>query len=174
MGLNLKKIIGAVAPTLAKAIGGPLAGTAIGEIAKKVLGKENVSEEEVAKALVSATPEQIIKLKELDQAFAKQMAEAGIELEKLETSDRANARELRKANPTDWLPNVTAILIMLGLLTLSIMLFGGDVPAGNKDIIINLMGVLEGALMSIVTFFFGSSRSSAEKDKVLGRIAEGP
>jgi hypothetical protein len=35
------------------------------------------------------------------------------------------------------------------------------------------MGVLEGALVTVFTFFFGSSRSSDEKGKVLGRIAEG-
>lgn len=172
MAINLKKIIGAVAPALARALGGPLAGTAVGEIAKKILGKENATEDEVAAALEKATPDQIIKLKELDQAFAKQMADAGIQLDKLEVEDRASAREMRKATPKDWVPNVLAMTLLAGLLALTWFLLGQEIPSGNKEVIINLMGVLEGALITVFTFFFGSSRSSDEKGKVLGRIAE--
>lgn len=174
MAINLKKIIGAVAPALARALGGPLAGTAVGEIAKKVLGKDSATEDEIAQVLSAATPDQIIKLKELDLSFQKQMSEAGIELDKLEVADRANARALREANPKDWVPNVLAMSLLAGLIGLTVFLIQSEVPSGNKEIIINLMGVLEGALVTVFTFFFGSSRSSDEKSKVLGRIAEQP
>ena len=172
MAINLKKLVGAVAPALAKALGGPLAGTAVAAIAKKVLGKDAATEDEVTAALENATPEQLIQLKKLDLEFEKQMAEAGISLDKLEVEDRASARALRIASPKDWVPNVLAMALLAGLIGLSVFLLGQEVPPGNKEIIINLMGVLEGALVTVFTFFFGSSRSSDEKSKVLGRIAE--
>lgn len=174
MAINLKKIVGAVAPALARALGGPLAGTAVTAIAKKVLGKDAATEDEVAAALATATPDQLIRLKELDAEFAKQMADSGIALDKLEVDDRANAREMRMANQKDWVPNVLAMSLLIGLLALTWFLLGSEVPAGNKEIIINLMGVLEGSLVTVMTFFFGSSRSSDEKSKILGRIAEQP
>ena len=172
MAIDLKKIVGAVAPALAKALGGPLAGTAVSAIAKKVLGKEYATEDEIAEVMAKATPEQIVSLKKLDLEFAKQLSDAGIELDKLEVADRASAREMRMANPKDWVPNALAACLLVGLLALTWFLLGSEVPAGNKEIIINLMGVLEGALVTVFTFFFGSSRSSDEKSKVLGRIAE--
>jgi len=173
MAIDLKKIVGAVAPALARALGGPLAGTAVAAIAKKVLGKD-ATQDEVAAALATATPDQLIKLKELDAEFAKQMADSGIALDKLEVDDRANARELRMVNQKDWVPNVLAMSLLIGLLTLTWFLLNYETPAGNKEIIINLMGVLEGSLVTVMTFFFGSSRSSDEKSKILGRIAELP
>ena len=173
MAISLKKILGAVAPALATAVGGPLAGTAVKEIAKKVLGKENATESEVEAALASASPEQIIKLKELDQQFARDMAAAGIELEKLEVDDRKSARE-RMVAAKDKIPSVLALVIVGTMMAVIGLLFTQTIPADNKEIFINALGMLEGATLAVMNFEFGSSRSSQEKDKVLGKIAQQP
>lgn len=171
MAINLKKILATVAPTLAAALGGPLAGTAVAAIAKKILGKDGASEDEVAAVLASADPATLLKLKELDIQFKADMAKLGVELEKIESEDRKDARAMQVATK-DWMPNTLASTLMLGLGACAVVLMNHSIPGENKEIIINLMGVLEGAAVTVFSFYFGSSRGSGEKDKVLGRIAE--
>ena len=48
---NWKAIVGTVAPALATALGGPLAGVAVKAIADKVLGKPAATEADVAAAI---------------------------------------------------------------------------------------------------------------------------
>ena len=171
MAISLKKILAAVAPSLATALGGPLAGTAVAAIAKKVLGKDSATEDEVAAALATADPATLLKLREVDDQFKTDMAKAGIELDKIEMEDRKDARAMQVASK-DWMPNALASVLMIALCVLAGVLLRYKVPVENKEIIINLMGVLEGAAVTVFSFYFGSSRSSTEKDKVLGRIAE--
>jgi hypothetical protein len=171
MAISLKKILGAVAPSLATALGGPLAGTAVAAIAKKVLGKDAASEDEIAAVLQTADPAMLLKLKELDAQFKSDMAKLGVELDRIELEDRKDARAMHVATK-DWMPNALAGILMLGLGACAVVLMNHSVPPDNKEIIVNLMGVLEGAAVTVFTFYFGSSRSSSEKDKVIGRIAE--
>ena len=61
---NLKAILGAVAPTLATAIGGPLGGMAIKLVADK-LGLPDATVEAVDAAVANATPAQLAEIKKL-------------------------------------------------------------------------------------------------------------
>ena len=173
MAANWKGIVGHVAPALATALGGPLAGVAVKAIADKVLGKPEATEAEVAAALAQgATPELLLKLKQADQDFARAMADAGIALEKLEVEDRASARA-REVALRDWTPKVLAITFTLAFFAILWFLLGHEIPQSNKEIILILLGALAGAVTTILTYYFGSSRSSQAKDAVLGRVAAG-
>ncbi len=54
-------LLAQVAPTIASALGGPLAGLAVKTLSSALLGTEQGSEQEVAAALSSATPDQLAK-----------------------------------------------------------------------------------------------------------------
>ncbi len=54
--------IGAIAPTIATAIGGPFAGVAISALGK-ALGLTNATEADVVSAMSSLGPEQIVEIK---------------------------------------------------------------------------------------------------------------
>lgn len=71
---KLTQIIGGVAPVIASALGGPLAGAAVGFLAKHFLGNPDASQEDVETALLGATPAQLIELKTLDLQFKERMA----------------------------------------------------------------------------------------------------
>jgi hypothetical protein len=88
--IDWKKIVGAVAPTLATALGGPLAGIAVKTIATQVLGKSDASEDEVEAAILGADPQTLIRLKEVELEFKATMVNAGIKLEEIASSDRAS------------------------------------------------------------------------------------
>ena len=63
----LKNIVGAVAPTLGSAMGGPLGNMAMGKIAQ-VLGVSN-DQKSIQQAMQNATPEQMLELKKAEQEF---------------------------------------------------------------------------------------------------------
>jgi len=170
MAANWKGIIGTVAPALATALGGPLAGVAVRAIAENVLGRPDATEADVAAAVAAAGPELLLKLREADQAFARAMAEAGIKLEEIEAADRASARA-REIATRDWVPAALAITNALAFFILLFLMISHSIPETNKSAFDILLGMLAGSLTTIMTYYFGSSRGSREKDAILGRVA---
>jgi len=108
-----------VAPTIATALGGPLAGLAVTAISK-VIG---VSEDAVQKTIESGklSADQIAQLKIAEIEFQKQTQELGLNFEKLATDDRKSARDLQTAeeqaeqNAKDAKTSTLAKLSTLGL-----------------------------------------------------------
>ena len=70
---KLKSLIGAVAPTIGTAIGGPMGNAAMSMLADK-LGVPN-NKSAVEKAVAQASPEQLAEIKKAELAFEKQMKE---------------------------------------------------------------------------------------------------
>ena len=56
-------LLGQIAPTIATALGGPLAGIAVKTLSAVLLGHENGSEDDVKAAMTSASPDQLVALK---------------------------------------------------------------------------------------------------------------
>jgi hypothetical protein len=164
--MKWKQILGVVAPTLATALGGPMAGMATKQIAVALVGKEDAKESEIDAAMMNATPETLTKLKELDQAFQVKMSELGIELEKLDAGDRANARA-REVALKDWVPQALAVANTGAFLVLLFWMFSGVLPQENSTAFNILLGLLGGAQTSILSYYFGSSRGSSSKDTTI-------
>lgn len=79
-GQNTATLIGllkTVAPGLATALGGPLAGAAVGFIASRF----GVPVDKVQEVVAGMSPDQLIRMKELDYEFQKSMAENGIKID---------------------------------------------------------------------------------------------
>ena len=107
--MDLLKIVGAVAPTIATAIGGPLGGMAM-KVVAEVLGlPADSSEKDVSRAMAAATPDQLLALKQADQDFAVRMRELDIDLEKIAASDRDSARR-RAALTVSCVPAAYALI----------------------------------------------------------------
>src|SRR5437879_6583749 len=93
MAFDWKSLISSVAPTLATALGGPLAGMAVQAIGG-ALGLSDTTEDKLSAALAGAKPDELLKLKQADQEFAEKMKSLDIDLAKLEVEDRTSARQL--------------------------------------------------------------------------------
>jgi hypothetical protein len=166
--IEWRKILGTVAPALATAAGGPLAGAAVKAIASKVLNKPEATQDEVEAAVVGADSQTLLKLRELDQQFAKDMQAAGIRLEEIEAEDRANARA-REIAVRDRTPAALALLITTGFFgTLGWMLVNGK-PATGGDALLVMLGALGGAWASVCSYYFGSSAGSKLKTEALAK-----
>lgn len=168
--MDLLKIVGAVAPTIATAIGGPLGGMAM-KVVADVLGlPADSSEKDVSKAMAAATPDQLLALKQADQDFAVRMRELDIDLEKIAASDRDSARR-REAQVRDWMPRVLAFVVVAGFMATVFLVLLGYVDGMKDPLMATTVGTLIGFVSAkceqVVSYYFGSSSSSQQKTQLL-------
>ena len=71
--MDIAKTLAGIAPTLATALGGPLAGIAVKAAVGAFGLNDDATANDLAKAVASATPEQLAALKKIDNDFAVQM-----------------------------------------------------------------------------------------------------
>jgi len=163
--MDLSKIGGLlaqVAPTVATALGGPLAGLAVKTLSEAMFGHQDANESEVSAALMSATPEQLQKLKETDATFKLKMKELDIDLEKIAAGDRDSARSMQM-HTNDWIPRAMAIMVTFGFFGILAWLLIKGVPPSGSETLIYMLGALGTAWTGIVQFYFGSSAGSKAK-----------
>jgi hypothetical protein len=154
---KIKGLVGELAPTLGAALGGPVGGAAASMLAD-VLGCDPTPQK-LNKALSQATPEQLAEIKKAELDFEVRMKELEVDVFALETKDIQHARE---SFSEDWTARSIAII--------SILLFGGYVflvtlqPADDNDLnVVNLvLGYLGGIVSSVVSFYFGASKSGSK------------
>jgi hypothetical protein len=156
---KLLDLVKGVAPTLATALGGPLAGAAVGMLADK-LGVPEKTVEAVTAALVS-NPANLEKLKEMELEFYK-----------IDAQDRNSARnreiEIAKADVHFITKNITSLLaigILAGSMIIALLVFFVDFPDSQENILIFVLGSLFSIATQVVSYYFGSSQGSKDKTK---------
>ena len=168
--MDWKAIIGAVAPALGTALGGPLGGMALAAISDALLGKPNGSEAEIVTALKAGGPEVLLKLKEADQAFAVRMRELDIDVERLHQQDRGSARQANVSGGVQGRVFVLVCLIFVGVLGVEgAVLFRGLPEQVDGQIAGRILGTLDAVLLAALYYVFGSSAGSSEKTALLAR-----
>tara|TARA_R110000787_G_scaffold21536_6_gene63660 strand:- start:1230 stop:1676 length:447 start_codon:yes stop_codon:yes gene_type:complete len=90
----------------------------------------------------------------------QQIHERLVDFYKLEVEDRSAARqrevEMIKAGSDDWMMNATGVIGLGSFLLLLIAIVFMDVPESNKELMIHTTGIVEGIVLSIVGYYFGS------------------
>jgi len=166
---SLLNLVRTVAPSIASAVGGPLAGMATRAISEALLGKPDGSEQELTEAAARATPEQLLALKQAEQDFAVKMRELDIDLERIANEDRSSARN-REVVTRDWTPRVLAGLVTGGYFgVLFYMLRNGLPQHGGSEAMLVMLGTLGTAWGGIMAYYFGSSAGSKAKDEAMRR-----
>ena len=167
--VDWRKVVATVAPTLAAAFGGPLAGTAAATLSTAMFGKPDATEKEIAVALQSANPEMLAKIKAADQAFAVEMKKLDLDLERIAVGDRADART-RQIATNDWMPAVLGILVTIGFFGLLTAMFFWTPPVESESALQIMLGALGASYLSVVTYYFGSSAGSKQKTDMFGQM----
>jgi hypothetical protein len=153
---DLLDLLKGLAPAVATAVSGPLGGLAVTAIANKFGVADDV--QAVAKA-ISGDPEAAQKLAELD-----------LRQFELENADRDSARHMQETalNQEDkfakhfiyWFAWFWSVGSMVYFFAITF----GQVPASGKDFGNIILGFLLGtAVATIISFFYGSSKSSKDK-----------
>jgi membrane-bound ClpP family serine protease len=159
-------LLGQVAPTIATALGGPLAGVAVKTLSNVLLGHENGSEDDVKAAIATATPDQLAALKKIDADFKVQMKELDIDLERIAAGDRDSARKMQ-TETKDWVPKLLAIVITLGFFGILIWMLVQGMPQTGTEALLMMLGALGTAWTGVVNFYYGSSAGSKAKNDIL-------
>jgi uncharacterized protein YdeI (YjbR/CyaY-like superfamily) len=154
-----------IAPTIATAMGGPLAGMAVSAISKAI----GVDEDKVSDLIKDnkLTAEQIAQVKIAEIELQKQAQELGLNFAKLEVDDRKSARDMQVATRS-WIPPLLAAAVTAGFFGILAMMLLGKVDSNNPAILM-MLGSLGTAWTGIIAYYFGSSAGSQAKTEMLGK-----
>lgn len=169
--MDWKNLVGTVAPMLASAITGPLGGAAVDMIGH-ALGLDEKTEATVKQALQGVTPEQMLALKNADQAFAEKMQELGFanakDMEQLAFQDRDSARQ-REAKVGDKTARNLAYAITVGFFGIMAALMLVSLPKGSENVLYVMLGSLGTAWTGVVAYYFGSTQHAARSTELLAK-----
>ncbi len=159
-----------VLPTIGTALVGPLGGIAASFVAEK-LGLEDSTVEAVQAAISGASPDTMLKLKEIDADLQKYFAGLGVKLEEIAAADRVSARDREVKTGDSWTLRVLAAVIVGGFFATVYMVLSGYVSGLKDPIMATTIGTLIGYVSAkadqIVSYYFGSSAGSKEKNELL-------
>lgn len=161
------KTLKTVAPTVAAALAGPMAGEAAAALIGIVGG---AGQEDVRKAIEGGrlTAEQISQLRQLELRFQENERERGFKYAELAFKDRDSARQANVAGGTQralfWL---SVVLLVLCLGTEVTVLVKG-LPQGTSELVVGrVLGLLDAIAMTVLAYWYGTSSSSAVKTELL-------
>jgi hypothetical protein len=159
-------LIGQVAPSIATALGGPVAGMAVKALSNAFFGHGDASQDEIQAALANPTAEQLAVLKKIDADFRVQMKSLDIDLERIAADDRASARDMQKETK-DWIPRALAVSVTVGFFAILLYMLVYGLPTTGNEALLLLLGALQTAWGGIIAFYFGSSSGSQKKDQMI-------
>lgn len=157
-----------VAPTVATALGGPLAGLAV-EAIGSAFGWTDATKEKVESVLASGqlTGEQMLQLKQAEIALKQRQEELGFQFEELTFKDRDSARQ-RESVVKDNTNKILAYIVVGAFITMVASILMGwskaeSVMAGT------LVGYLSAKAEQVLAYYFGSTKGSADKTAIIAR-----
>ena len=148
---DLIAMVSKFAPAIGTALGGPLGGLAVSAIAEKLGVEDEV--EAVTKA-IKADPEAAMKLKQLELDKFKAV---------LADKDSARNREATIATSekapliNKLVSPVLALIVVVAWVGIQYTLLNTTVPQEMRELVARVLGTLDGALMLILSYFFGAS-----------------
>jgi hypothetical protein len=164
-----------VAPTVASALGGPLAGAAVTAIGG-ILGLDAPTQDKISDAITRGqlTGEQIEKLRALELQYQNEEKERGFRYAELEFKDRDSARQANVQGGTQknlfWLSLVLIILCLGAEIAVLFLGYPHQVP---EIVVGRVLGLLDSVAMLVLSYWYGSSHGSALKTDLLSVPAAG-
>ena len=166
--MNWLETLKTVAPTVATAFGGPLAGAAITALGG-VLGISEPTQSNIAKMFQDGqlTSEHLAEIRKLELEFQNQEKERGFKYSELEFKDRDSARSMAVATHSLTPSILTWLIVALTLAAEAALLFNQVPPGADPIIIGRVLGTMDSALVMVLSFWFGSNSSSQQKTALL-------
>lgn len=164
---RLRRVVARAAPSLAHALGGPLAGSAVEAVSRAVFGDSATrDEDEMAAAIERANPAAIAALRNADLEFRLALEATRLEALRVDAGDRADARA-RQAEMDDATPSYLGALIIAGFFVVLAAMVARRLPTGAETEFAIMLGALATMTAAVVNYFFGSSAGSREKTRLL-------
>jgi hypothetical protein len=155
-----------IAPSIATALGGPLAGLAVTAISKAL----GIDEKDVQKTIETGklSAEQMVSLKQAEMELQAKAQELGLNFETLATQDRKSARDMQMTTKS-FVPALLSILVVTAWVLIQYFLLTHVIAPEMRELVARILGTLDASLLLVLNFYFGSSASSQNKDELLHR-----
>ena len=154
--------IESIAPTIASCLGGPLAGLAVEAVSKAIGVDPSSVQDTINSGKLSA--EQIASIQAAEIQLKAKAQEMNLDFEQLAGQDRKSARDMHTTTKS-FIPPLLALIITLGFFGILVGMMTGKVT--SSDALMLLLGSLGTAWTGVISFYFGSSASSQNKDALL-------
>lgn len=159
---DLKNEVGAKLPMLGNLLAGR-AGEAVGQLVADVLGVE-AKPERVFEALQN-NPDALLKLEKFKCNHEYQLQQLALEHMKVQAQDRRHAREQHHGH---WMPSALTLILAMLVASIFAVLVTRELSASVSDIVYMIAGQVLTAFLTTVSFWVGTSKSSADKTKIIG------
>jgi hypothetical protein len=172
MDFNWKSVVGTLAPTIATALGGPLAGAAVAALGGALgLGSE-VTEQQVAAAFQNLTPDQVLAIKQENNRFQEEMAQKGIDLAALVVDDRKSARDREARIGNSRVPEMLALgallFFLLNIIGCFVLIFLQIKVSSDGSYLLGACNTGSVALLkNVYDYYFGSNMDSLSKNNMI-------
>lgn len=153
---GLAKIVGAVAPTVADALGSPLAGVAI-TLLGHAFGCSTGKIDDVVSA-IAADPNANDKLRVLEEQNKPILAQLASQNYAIEVGDREDARR-NSPQYKDFLRHMAYLVTcgFFGVLIIMFLPFSINPDSTERELLSMLVGMLVSKWQTIIDFYYGSS-----------------
>jgi hypothetical protein len=116
----------------------------------------------------SIPPEQVAQLAQIEKDRAIELEKLANDRLRIDAEDRASARA-REMAVRDMIPGILAVGVSVGFFgVLAYMLKFGAPQAGGEALMV-MLGALGASWGAVMNYYFGSSKSSADKTQLLVR-----
>lgn len=163
--MDWKNVLSKLAPTVAVALGGPLA-CGIISVVGDIMGISEPTQEKIAKAIESGqlTSEHLAAIKMLEMKLKAEEEERGFRYADLEMRDRDSARKANvdggTLNKLFWL----SLWLISTVLTAELCVLWLGIPHGVPEIIVGrILGMLDTVAAQVMNFWYGTSSGSVRK-----------
>lgn len=175
--MSLSTILEGIAPALATALSGPLAGIAISTLSQSIFGHKNATTNDIESSLASISPDVVLKLQLANQQFQLENQQLNLQqtiipLENTESARQADVNMTKATGRRDYMRPILAFVMVLGFF-ITIGLVGGliiykiEIPTSISVLMGGLIAQITLEVKNIYNFYFGSSQGSKDKDNVI-------
>jgi len=166
-----KKLTAKGLPLIGTALAGSVGGT-VAEMITGVLGLDDSADEDEIIKKIEADPEALLKLKELQINKELELKRLSISEDQMYLIDTQDARKAQiqrqeQTGKPDYNLYILAWMNVLGFFVVIGILMYATLPTGTDKILYMLLGVLASTFSKVNQYFFGSSKGSSEKTKLL-------
>lgn len=155
-----------LAPTVATALGGPLAGAAVTALGS-VFGISEPTSDKIAKLFVDGqvSADNLAAIRKLELDYQNQEKERGFKYSELAFKDVDSARQMQISTHSK-MPAVLTVLVTVGFFGILSLLFFHPELKGN-EIVMVMVGQLSAVWAGCVAFYTGTTYGSANKNALL-------
>lgn len=157
---SIKNAVGKIAPIAGTLLGGP-AGAAVGGLISSALGVDNTPE---AVAAALGNPDAVIKLRELETSERQHFLQMQLSTLQAELADTQHARSAHKDS---YMPSAITFMLTAMCAGLLYAILFVPVVEANKELAFTLFGTCFTLWASSISYWVGTTRSSAEKTRIM-------